>query len=184
MTKIKILHTKTVRELAHQYERVGVYRVNGKSAVGIILMMVGVYDRLPDQYPALKAGNWEFEFQKYLEFQAISYININGCKMLMMVEDEQLDGATITLAFSGPAEIPILLADRYDTIYQKGEDILQLREVFMERLEKNKPAPKLSRWQRFKNWFRFGKKKQTSSSGSVLDDIGDAISDVASSIVD
>ena len=179
MTKIKILHTKTVRELAHQYERVGVYRVNGKSAVGIILAMLGVYDRLPDRYPALKAGNWEFEFQKYLEFQAISYIDITGWKMLMMVEDEQRDGATITLAFSGHAEIPILLADRYDTIYQKGEDILQLREVFMERFEKSKPPPKLTRWQRFKNWFRWNRKPSNqSNSSSVLDDIGDVIGDI------
>ncbi|MND91425.1 hypothetical protein D3C80_835460 [compost metagenome] len=178
MTKIKIRHTLTNRQLAHQYERVGVYRVSTMDMSFLVHTLLGVYDRLPDFYPALKAGKWEFDFTRPIEFQAIAYTDASGWKMLMMVENEDRYGATVTFAFSGMEAIPYLSCKDYEPLFLKGpEMMIPWIETITVKQEPPKPKP-LTRWQRFKNWFRRKPSTSSSSGTSILDDIGEVISDI------
>ena len=176
LTKIKIRHTKTVRELTHQYERVGVYYLKQVDVMRVVWTLLGIYKQFPDHYPALKAGDWKWDFEHPVEFQAMSYIDVTGWKMLVMVEDEDRYGSTVTIAFSGMAHIPMLTVSHIDCRFLKGDQLLILWDDFVK---KHEPPPKpLSRWQRFKNWFRWNRKPSNQSNSSVLGDIGDAIGDI------
>lgn len=145
--------------------------------------MLSVFHKLPDYYPALKSGNWEFDFSKPIEFQAIGYADITGWRMLMFVENENKGYADITFAFSGMAMMPYLSCKNPETLFLKGAElIIPMVEEDVVKVEPPKPKP-LSRWQRFKNWFRWRKSSPSSSSSSstsVLSDIGDAIGDIIS----
>jgi len=181
MTKIKITGTKTNRQLAQQYERVGVYRVSPADMSFLVHTLLSVFYRLSDHYPSLKSGEWEFDFTKRIDFQAIGYSDISGWKMLMFVENETKGYADITFAFSGMAAIPYLTCKNPETLFLKGpEMIIPMVEVDVAKAPPPKPK-KLSRWQRFKNWFRWNRSSSgSSSSPSVLGDIGDAIGDIIS----
>lgn len=155
------------------------YYLKHTDVMRVVWTLMGFYKEFPDHYPVLKAGDWKWDFEEPIEFQAMSFIDITGWKMLVMVEDEDRYGATVTIAFSGMAHIPMLTVSDIDCRFLKGEQMLILWE---ELVRKNAPPPKpLSRWQRFKNWFRRKKgSDSSSSSSSVLDDIGDVISDIVS----
>lgn len=176
---IKIKGSRSNRELARQYERVGVYRLNHTDMQSLVNMIAGFYDGFPDFFPGLKAGNWHWDFDKPIEFQAIAYSDVTGWKMFFSVENETLRGCTVTLAFSGMALTPMLLVRDFETTFLKGEELIKRIDDVMPPPEPEIRKPSL--WQRFKNFFRWRKRSSSStqsSSSSVLDDIGDVVSDI------
>lgn len=180
VTKIKIVGSRSNRELSRQYERVGVYRLSHLDMTMLVRTMTAFFGAMPDYYPGLKAGNWNFEYDHPIEFQAISYVDIAGWKMLMMVEDESLQGVTVSLCFSGMTKTPMLVVKDFDQRFLQGAQLLTRLDDIMPPPEPEIRKPSL--WQRFKNFFRWKRppKSSSSSSTSVLSDIGDAIGDIIS----
>lgn len=173
---IKIKGSRSIRELARQYERVGVYRLNHTDMQSLVNMVTGFYDGFPDFFPGLKVGNWHWDFDRPIDFQAIAYSDITGWKMFFSVENETLRGCTVTLAFSGMALTPMLLVRDFETIFLKGNDLIKRIDDVMP-----PPEPEIRKptwWQRFKNFFRWRKRKSCdthSDNGTVLGAVGEVI---------